>query len=115
MEKVLSTGKKITLRKKKGQHHFIERNLLSTVQGDGGTNLGGITLTILVKAVVAVESINGENVEIPENITGLLEFMASFEYEEWDELERVVLTPEEKAKLEEAAKNLQESPGSEKE
>ncbi|QDX91068.1 hypothetical protein EEL32_00190 (plasmid) [Brevibacillus laterosporus] len=115
MEKVLSTGKKITLRKKKGPHHFIERNLLSTVQGEGGANLGGITLTILVKAVVAIESVDGEKVKIPEDLTGLLEFMASFEYEEWDEVEKVVLTPEEKAKLEEAAKNSLNSPGSETE
>ncbi|MCR8939748.1 hypothetical protein O0555_20835 [Brevibacillus laterosporus] len=115
MEYTLSTGKKIVIRKKKGPHHFIERKLLSVVQGDGGANLGGVILTVLVKAVVGIESVNGEKVEIPENLTGILEFMASFEYEEWEEVERVVLTPEEKAKLEEAAKNLQESPGSEKE
>ncbi|AGR47357.1 hypothetical protein EMERY_14 [Brevibacillus phage Emery] len=113
MEYTLSTGKKIIFRKKKGPHHFIERKLLSAVQGDGGANLGGISLTVLVRAVVGIESVGGVKIEIPDDIVGLLEFMDHFEYDEWDEVEKLILTPEEKQKFETAAKNLLESPGSE--
>ncbi|MGG1441412.1 hypothetical protein ABE354_05005 [Brevibacillus laterosporus] len=115
MEYTLSTGKKIIFRRKRGPHHYIERNLLSTVQGQGGANLGGISLTVLVKAVVGIESVGGVKIEVPDNIAGLLEFMDHFEYDEWEEVESLILTPEEKQKFEEAAKNLLESPGSEAE
>ncbi|AIG27418.1 hypothetical protein EGH10_20945 [Brevibacillus laterosporus] len=113
MEYALSTGKKIIFRKKKGPHHLIERNLLSAVQGQGGANFGGLSLSILVKAVVGIESVGGVKIEVPDDIVGLLEFMDHFEYDEWDEVESLILTPQEKQKFEEAAKNLLESPGSE--
>ncbi|MED1787628.1 hypothetical protein P4V47_08920 [Brevibacillus laterosporus] len=115
MEYTLSTGKKVIFRKKGGQYHFIERKLLSTVQGQGGANLGGYTLSVLVKAVTAVESVDGKKIDMPDNLVGLLEFMNHFEYDEWDELEILIITPEEKQKFEEAVKNLQESSGSETE
>lgn len=112
-EVTLSTGKKVGLREKKGQHHFIERRLLATTIGDGGQNIGSLMSTVTIQTIVAVESIEGEKVKTPEDLKGIYELMDNFSYEEWAELEKKALPAEVQKKLDEAAKNLQNSPGSE--
>ncbi|MDO3680638.1 hypothetical protein [Paenibacillus ehimensis] len=111
-EITLSTGKKVGLREKKGQHHFIERRLLSTSIGEGGQNLGGIMSTVAVSTIVAIESIDGEKVKTPEDLTGIYELMDHFTYAEWAELETKAQPVGMQKKLDEAAKNLQSSTGS---
>ncbi|MDR6883021.1 hypothetical protein [Bacillus sp. 3255] len=111
-EIILSTGKKVGLRQKKGQHHFIERRLLATTMGDGGSNLGGLMSTVTIQTIVAIESIEGENVKTPEDSAGIFELMDRFDYEEWSELEKKSMPAEVQKKLDEAAKNSQTNPGS---
>jgi hypothetical protein len=112
-EITLSTGKKVAQREKKGQHHFIERSLLANCMKEGGQNLGGIMSTVTIQTVVGIQSVDGMPVKIPEKLAEVFELMDNFTYEEWAELETKSLPKEAQAKLEEAAKNLQTSPGSE--
>ncbi|WP_019123640.1 hypothetical protein [Brevibacillus massiliensis] len=111
MEITLSTGKKVTLRQKKGQHHFIERNLLAACAGEGGQNIGGMALSVAVQTIVSIEAIDGEKVDTPTNLAGVYEFMDQFTYQEWNELEMKSISKEDQEKIE-AAKNLLNSPGS---
>jgi hypothetical protein len=110
-EFVLSTGKKVTLREKKGQHHFIERRLLATSIGEGGQNLGGLMSTVTIQTIVAIEAIDGSPVKTPEDLAGIYELMDNFTYEEWAELEKKSLPADVQKKIDEAAKNSQTSPG----
>jgi hypothetical protein len=114
-EITLSTGKKIGIRQKKGQHHFIERKLLATCGGEGGQNMGGIMSTIAIQTIVGIESIDGKEVNVPHDEAGIFELMDQFTYEEWDELERNSLPANLKKKIEESAKNSQTSTGSDNE
>lgn len=111
-EITLSTGKKIALREKKGQHHFIERRLMATSMGDGGRNIGGVMGAVTVSAIVSIDTVDGEKITTPTDEAGIFELMDRFSYEEWGEFEQKLATPEEARQLEEAAKNLQASPGS---
>lgn len=111
----LSTGKKIGIRDKKGQHHFIERKLISNCIGSGGSNVGGYMTNIAIQNIVAIESIDGEEIKTPENLAEIFELMNKFDYKEWDEFETANLSEEDKEKLDKLAKNLQASPGSETE
>lgn len=112
-EITLSTGKKVTLREKKGQHHLIERRLLAASMADGGQNLGGALSMVTIQTVVSVESVDGDKVKIPENLAGIYELMDNFTYDEWNELETKNLPKAMQDKLAELAKNLPASPGSE--
>ncbi|MCP1306484.1 hypothetical protein [Paenibacillus tyrfis] len=114
-EITLSTGKKVGLREKKGQHHFIERRLLASSIGEGGQNLGSIMSTVAVTTIVSIESIDGEKVKTPDDLTGIYELMDNFTYDEWNELEKKSLPADTQKKLDEAAKNLQNSDGSDNE
>jgi len=114
-EIVLSTGKKIGLREKKGQHHFIERRLLATCGGEGGQNVGGVMSSLAIQAIVRIDTIDGNKVSIPEDEAGIFVLMDNFTYEEWDEFERLTLPQNLKVSIEQAAKNLPTSLGSETE
>lgn len=111
-EIVLSTGKKVGLREKKGQHHFIERRLLATSIGEGGQNIGGLMSTVTIQTIVAIESIDDEKVKTPNDLSGIYELMDNFTYDEWAELEKKALPADVQKKLDEAAKNSQTSVGS---
>lgn len=112
-EITLSTGKKVTLREKKGQHHFIERRLLATCMGEGGQNIGGVLSTVTIQTVVGIAAVDGNKINIPENLAGVYEVMNEFTYDEWNELETKNLPKEAQEKLAEMAKNSLSSPGSE--
>lgn len=111
MEITLSTGKKVTLREKKGQHRFIEKRLMATCMGEGGQNLGGVMTALTISSIVSIEAINGEKVSIPTDISQIFELMSNFEYDEWNEFELKSAPKEVQDKLEELAKNSQPSPG----
>ncbi|MCG9966866.1 hypothetical protein L9W92_02175 [Pelotomaculum terephthalicicum JT] len=87
----LSTGKIVTPREKKGQHHFIERRLLATCMSEGGQNIGGIMSTVTIQTVVGVAAVNGEKMDVPEGLAGVLELMSEFTYDEWNELETKIV------------------------
>lgn len=109
----LSTGKVITLRERKGQHHIIENRLLSTCavsNTNGGINIGDLILASEIKMVIGIESIDGKKVKIPSNISEVYELMNDFTYDEWDEL-KLGMHPK-KEMLEQEAKNLQTGTGS---
>lgn len=112
-EITLSTGKKVTLREKKGQHHLIERRLLAACMDDGGQNLGGALSMVTIQTVVSVGAINGDRVKIPDNLADIYELMDNFTYEEWNELETKNLPKAMQDKLAEMAKNSPASLGSE--
>lgn len=114
-EITLESGKRVGIREKKGQHHFIERSLLASCMKEGGQNLGGIMSTVTIQTVVGVESVNGLPVKLPDNLAGVFEVMDNFTYEEWAELEKKSLPKDVQEKLDEAAKNLQSKTGSETE
>ncbi|UED70695.1 hypothetical protein [Brevibacillus sp. HD3.3A] len=112
MEITLSTGKKVTLREKKGQHNFIERKLQALTFGDSGANLGSVLATVTISTIVAIETVNGQAVDIPKNEAEVFELMDNFTYDEWNELEGKTAPKAVREKLEEAAKNSQKPPGS---
>ncbi|WP_027416208.1 hypothetical protein [Aneurinibacillus terranovensis] len=111
-EITLSTGKKVVMREKRGQHHFIERALLAICIKEGGQNIGGILSTVAIQTVVGLASVDGEAIVTPSDLAGVYGVMDHFTYEEWTELEKEALPKEAKEKLDEAAKNLQTPPGS---
>jgi hypothetical protein len=114
MEEItLSTGKKVTPREKKGQHHFIERRLLASCMSEGGQNIGGVMSTVTIQTVVGIAAVDGSKVDIPQNLAGVYELMNEFTYDEWNELETKMLPKAAQDKLAELAKNSQSSPGSE--
>jgi hypothetical protein len=113
MEVPLSTGKKVTLREKKGQHHFIERNLLASCMGQGGQNMGGILTTMTIQTVVGIAAIDGDVVNTPLTLAEVYELMNNFTYDEWAELETKSMPKAVQDKMAELAKNSQTSPGSE--
>jgi len=105
LEIILSTGKKIELREKKGQHHFIERKLLASSMDEGGHNIGGVMSTLTVQNIISVDAVNGEKVDVPQNLAEIFEVMDKFTYEEWAEFEKENMPRSVKDKLEELAKN----------
>jgi hypothetical protein len=88
---------------------------MAATMGDGGNNIGGVMGAVTVSAIVSIDMIDGEKITTPTNEAGIYELMDMFAYEEWGEFEQKLRTPEESKKLEEAAKNLQTSLGSEEE
>ena len=70
-EIVLSTGKKITKRERRGQHHIVENRLLSacSVKGEGtGVNIGELVLARDIKKAVAIAEIDGVKQKIPTSL-----------------------------------------------
>jgi len=111
-EIILSTGKKVTKRERKGQHHIVENRLLSAcaVKGDGnGINIGDLILTSDIKTAVAIGEIDGTKQKIPTSLSEVYELANEFTYEEWDELK--IELQKDKKEIEEKAKNLQASTG----
>jgi hypothetical protein len=108
----LSTGKVITRRKKKGQHHFMERALLAACMTEGGQNIGGVLSTLAIQNIFSIGAIDEEEIKPPQNLSDVYEIMDKFEYEEWAELEKALLPKEAQEKLEAMAKNSPNSPGS---
>jgi hypothetical protein len=111
----LSTGKVITKRQKKGQHHFMERALLAACMTEGGQNIGGVMSTMTIQNIFSIGAINGQEIKPPKNLSDVYEIMSEFEYDEWAEFEKLVLPKEIQEKLDAAAKNSPNSPGSETE
>lgn len=107
----LSTGKVITKRVKKGQHHFMERALLAACMTEGGQNIGGVMSTMTVQNIFSIGAINGQEIKPPANLSDVYEIMAEFEYDEWAEFEKLVLPKEVQEKLDAAAKNSPNSLG----
>lgn len=115
-EIVLSTGKKITKRERRGQHHIVENRLLSacSVKGEGtGVNIGDLVLASDIKTAVAIAEIDGVKQKIPTSLSEVYELASEFTYEEWEEL--TLELQKDKREIEQKAKNLQISTGSGKE
>ena len=115
-EIVLSTGKKITKRERRGQHHIVENRLLSacSVKGEGtGVNIGDLVLASDIKTAVAIAEIDGVKQKIPTSLSEVYELASEFTYEEWEEL--TLELQKDKKEIEQKAKNLQISTGSGKE
>ena len=104
-EIVLSTGKKVTKRERRGQHHIVENRLLSAC-----------SLKILesdIKVAVEIWEIDGTKQKIPASLSEVYELAGEFTYEEWEELK--IELQKDKKEMEEKAKNLQASIGSDSE
>lgn len=115
-EILLSTGKKITKRERRGQHHIVENRLLSacSVKGEGtGVNIGDLVLASDIKTAVAIAEIDGVKQKIPTSLSEVYELASEFTYEEWEEL--TLELQKDKKEIEQKAKNLQISTGSGKE
>ena len=115
-EIVLSTGKKITKRERRGQHQIVENRLLSacSVKGEGtGVNIGDLVLASDIKTAVAIAEIDGVKQKIPTSLSEVYELASEFTYEEWEEL--TLELQKDKREIEQKAKNLQISTGSGKE
>ncbi len=115
-EIILSTGKKITKRERRGQHHIVENRLLSacSVKGEGtGVNIGDLVLASDIKTAVAIAEIDGVKQKIPTSLSEVYELASEFTYEEWEEL--TLELQKDKKEIEQKAKNLQISTGSGKE
>ncbi len=111
-EIVLSTGKKITKRERRGQHHIVENRLLSacSMKGDGtGVNIGDLILASDIKTAVAIGEIDGVKQKIPSSLSEVYELAGEFTYEEWEEL--TLELQKNKKEMEQQAKNLQVSTG----
>ena len=112
-EVILSTGKKIIIRQRKGQHHIVENRLLSACaapKSDDGLNIGDFMMSSEISTAVAIEEIDGVKVKIPKNLAKVYELADRFTYDEWTEL-KVAIQPK-KEEVEKLAKNLQTSIGS---
>lgn len=107
----LSTGKVITKRVKKGQHHFMERALLAACMSEGGQNIGGVMSTMTVQNIFSIGTIDGEEIKPPKDLGDVYEIMDNFTYDEWAEFEKLVLPKEVQEKLDAAAKNSPNSLG----
>lgn len=115
-EIILSTGKKITKRERRGQHHIVENRLLSacSVKGEGtGVNIGDLVLASDIKTAVAIAEIDGVKQKIPSSLSEVYELASEFTYEEWEEL--TLELQKDKKEIEQKAKNLQISTGLDKE
>lgn len=116
-EIVLKTGKKIGIRQKNGQYHFIESRLTAACsprmrnEEDMGVNFGDMLIATEISAICSIESIDGEKIRMPMDLKDVFELMNRFTYEEWT-LFKTALNSEQKEAIEEAAKNLQASIGS---
>lgn len=115
MEITLSTGKKVTLREKKGQHALIERKLQATILNDSGVNMGSVLSTMTFSSIVSIAAIDGQDVNVPTSEAEVYELMSNFTYDEWIELEGKTAPKEVQEKLDKLAKNSPNSPGSETE
>lgn len=111
-EIVLSTGKRIEIRERKGQHHILEGKLLAAcaepMQGNM-PNVGDLILMSEIKVAMSIKSIDGEAVKIPMKLADVFDLADRFQYEEWDEL-KLAIQPKQEL-IEAAAKNLQENSG----
>lgn len=108
----LSSGRIVTLRERKGQHHIIESRLLSTcaISNNGaGVNIGDLILASEIKLAISIEEIDGKRIKMPSNLSDVIELANKFTYDEWDEI-KLAIQPK-KELVEEAAKNLQTSTG----
>ena len=115
-EIVLSTGKKVIKRERRGQHHIVESRLLSacSIKGDGtGVTVGDLILASDIKTAVAIGEIDGTKQKIPASLSEVYELAGEFTYEEWEELK--IELQKDKKEMEEKAKNLQASIGSDSE
>lgn len=122
-EVVLSTGKRIKLRRKTGAHHMVENRLMaacvprSSDKDEMGINIGDMVAMGDIRAVVSIEAINGKPVKTPANLGGVYEIMSEFVYDkdidEWSDF-KMAVTPD-KEKIEGMSKNLQTRAGSETE
>lgn len=115
-EMILSTGKKITKRERRGQHHIVENRLLSacSVKGEGtGVNIGDLVLASDIKTAVAIAEIDGIKQKIPTSLSEVYELANEFTYEEWEEL--MLELQKDKKEIEQKAKNLQISTGFDRE
>ncbi|MEY8322114.1 hypothetical protein AAK894_13765 [Lachnospiraceae bacterium 46-61] len=115
-EMILSTGKKVTKRQRRGQHHIVENRLLSacSVKGEGtGVNIGDLVLASDIKTAVAIGEIDGVKQKIPSSLSEVYELAGEFTYEEWEEL--TLELQKDKKEIEQKAKNLQISTGLDKE
>lgn len=111
-EIVLSTGKKVIKRERRGQHHIVESRLLSacSIKGDGtGVTVGDLILASDIKVAVAIGEIDGTKQKIPTSLSEVYELAGEFTYEEWEELK--IELQKDKKEIEEKAKNLQTSTG----
>lgn len=111
-EIVLSTGKKVIKRERRGQHHIVESRLLSacSIKGDGtGVTVGDLILASDIKVAVAIGEIDGTKQKIPTSLPEVYELAGEFTYEEWEELKMEL--QKDKKEIEEKAKNLQASTG----
>ena len=111
-EIILSTGKKVTKRERRGQHHIVENRLLSacSIKGDGtGINIGDMILASDIKAAVMIAEIDGVKQKIPTSLSEVYELAGEFRYEEWEEI--LISLQKDKKEIEEKAKNLQTSTG----
>mgnify|MGYP001046290419 FL=1 len=111
-EIILSTGKKVTKRERRGQHHIVENRLLSacSIKGDGtGINIGAMILASDIKAAVMIAEIDGVKQKIPTSLSEVYELAGEFSYEEWEEI--LISLQKDKKEIEEKAKNLQTSTG----
>lgn len=112
-EIVLSTGRSVKIRERKGQHHIVESRLLSScavsASGGAGVNIGDLILAAEIKLAVCIEEVDGKKVSIPKNLADVYELANQFDYDEWDEL-KLAIQPK-KGLIEAAAKNLQENSG----
>ena len=111
-EIILSTGKKVTKRERRGQHHIVENRLLSacSIKGDGtGINIGDMILASDIKAAVMIAEIDGVKQKIPTSLSEVYELAGEFSYEEWEEI--LISLQKDKKEIEEKAKNLQTSTG----
>lgn len=112
-EIILKTGKKVVKRERRGQHHIVENRLLSacSVKGNGtGINIGDLILASDIKTAVAIGEIDGVKQKIPSSLSEVYELAGEFTYEEWEELK--IELQKDKKEIEEKAKNLQASIGS---
>lgn len=108
----LSTGKIVTIKERKGQHHIIENRLLSACavsNVNGGINIGDLILASEIKTIIAIEYIDDKKMKIPSNMSEAYEMMDNFTYDEWDELKFAMQSK--KKLIEQVAKNLQTSTG----
>ena len=111
-EIILSTGKKIMKRERRGQHHIVENRQLSacSLKSDGtGINIGDMILASDIKAAVMIAEIDGVKQKIPTSLSEVYELAGEFSYEEWEEI--LISLQKDKKEIEEKAKNLQTSTG----
>ena len=85
-----------------------------SIKGDGtGVTVGDFILASDIKVAVAIGEIDGTKQKIPASLSEVYELAGEFTYEEWEELK--IELQKDKKEMEEKAKNLQASIGSDSE